>query len=77
MAGHPKPVKPMTTGRNVTNEFYVGEPAIGYGRIEACAPAKCAYCGRYGSLGQCQGCGAANRPETERVPTLPLGDVWK
>jgi hypothetical protein len=26
------------------------------------AAAKCAYCGRYGALGQCAGCGAPNAP---------------
>jgi hypothetical protein len=24
--------------------------------------AQCPYCGRFGALGQCQGCGAANQP---------------
>lgn len=27
-----------------------------------CAQARCAYCHRYGPLGQCQGCGAPNEP---------------
>lgn len=26
------------------------------------APAKCDYCGRYGPLGSCEGCGAPNVP---------------
>lgn len=26
------------------------------------ATARCAYCGRYGPLGACEGCGAPNRP---------------
>lgn len=31
--------------------------------VDACAQAKCDYCGRFGPLGQCQGCGAPNRPQ--------------
>lgn len=30
--------------------------------INALTLAKCEYCGRYGKLGQCEGCGAANKP---------------
>lgn len=26
------------------------------------AQARCAYCGRYGTLGRCEGCGANNEP---------------
>lgn len=29
---------------------------------EWCATAKCAYCGLYGRLGKCDGCGANNQP---------------
>ncbi len=36
-------------------------------RTDACAQAKCAYCGRYGGLGQCQGCGAPNQPTQAAV----------
>lgn len=37
----------------------------GQGRpVDACAQAKCEYCGRYGPLGSCEGCGAPNRPVT-------------
>ncbi len=45
------------------------------------ALAKCSYCGRYGSLGQCQGCGATNQPTStpalKRVPDFPLDRVVK
>lgn len=36
--------------------------------------AKCEYCGRYGELGQCQGCGAPNRP-FERIEITTLNDT--
>lgn len=33
---------------------------------------RCEYCGRYGPLGSCEGCGAPNRPaETPAKPTPP------
>lgn len=46
--GPPKRIKPIV-------------PAV-KGPQDPCAQVKCAYCGRYGALGQCQGCGAPNRP---------------
>lgn len=35
--------------------------------------AKCEYCGRYGELGQCEGCGAPNRPY-QRIDITGLSD---
>ncbi len=52
---------------DVTNTFYAGAAFVDR---EACAPAKCAYCGRYGALGQCLGCGAPNAPAPSRAVTL-------
>ncbi len=43
------------------------------------AQVRCAYCGRYGALGQCPGCGAPNQPTSmpspRRVPDVPLNRV--
>ena len=37
--------------------------------------AKCEYCGRYGPLGSCEGCGAPNQPDAiDRVEVTGLGD---
>lgn len=41
-------------------------------RVEPCAQAKCAYCGRYGILGQCAGCGASNQPIKQERETTPI-----
>lgn len=35
---------------------------------QPCGQAKCAYCGRYGPLGSCLGCGAPNKPVTPSLP---------
>jgi hypothetical protein len=42
--------------------------------VDACAQARCAYCARYGPLGQCQGCGAPNEPVKQAMiaPSLAL-----
>jgi hypothetical protein len=37
--------------------------------------AQCAYCGRYGALGICPGCGAPNRPVGSRVEITGHGDT--
>lgn len=42
---------------------------------EPCAQAQCLYCKRYGSLGNCQGCGAPNVPAYRSVPDIPLRTV--
>lgn len=34
--------------------------------------AKCAYCGRYGPLGACDGCGAPNAPSQSRIERTSL-----
>lgn len=39
--------------------------------VDLCAQARCAYCGRFGPLGQCEGCGAPNVP----VPVQPQIEV--
>jgi hypothetical protein len=42
--------------------------------------AKCAYCGLYGKLGSCDGCGAPNEPHTPLVKDLPArrpDRVWR
>jgi hypothetical protein len=31
--------------------------------VKAALAVKCEYCGRYGPLGACEGCGAPNRPD--------------
>lgn len=43
---------------------------LGNLRADACSQAKCRYCGRYGSLGSCAGCGAPNTPV--RMQPIPL-----
>lgn len=35
---------------------------------DACAQAKCGYCGRFGPLGSCEGCGAPNKPVQQPRP---------
>lgn len=47
---------------------------------DPCAQAKCDYCGRYGVLGQCNGCGANNRPVHDKpmiVPVPPFDISWR
>lgn len=35
-------------------------------------PAKCDYCGRYGEIGSCDGCGSPNRPVSQSsLPRWP------
>ncbi len=34
---------------------------------------RCDYCGRYGALGSCEGCGAPNRPTADEVPIGLIG----
>ena len=46
----------------------MGEPA---------AAAKCAYCGRYGALGQCAGCGAPNEPAPRALPRTGGNLGWE
>jgi len=43
------------------NERYVYVEYRGRGFWDG-LPARCAYCGRYGPLGSCEGCGAPNAP---------------
>jgi hypothetical protein len=38
------------------------------------ARAQCAYCGRYGDLGQCEGCGAPTEPGY-RIEVTTFGDI--
>lgn len=41
-------------------------------------PVKCDYCGRYGALGQCEGCGAPNKPAAhgyQRIDVTHLGST--
>lgn len=57
----------------------VGSDVI-YEPVIVAAAAKCAYCGRFGPLGKCDGCGAPNEPAPrgyQPLPILPLGEVLK
>ncbi len=51
--------------------------------VDACGQARCEYCGRYGALGSCLGCGAPNRPvnpfrsDCEYVEITVFGDARK
>lgn len=61
-------------GKNA--RFYRASP------VDACAQARCDYCGRYGTLGSCEGCGAPNRPvvvvapqDVEYIDVTVFGDA--
>jgi hypothetical protein len=41
---------------------------------DACAQAKCDYCGRFGQLGSCEGCGAPNKP-IQTIDVTSLSDA--
>lgn len=42
---------------------------------EPCAQAKCDYCGRYGALGACAGCGAPNKPVQQARPDFLISAI--
>jgi hypothetical protein len=42
--------------------------------LNVCTQAKCDYCGRYGALGSCEGCGAPNRPTRGRIDVTTMSD---
>ena len=72
MAGKPKTVKPITPERFITWSL----PTSGSG------PFKCAYCGRYGQPGACEGCGAPNQPAPARgfrsdAEARAFSDLWR
>jgi hypothetical protein len=52
----------------------VGLPTLpDFKPLSVCAQAKCEYCGRYGPLGPCEGCGAPTRP-VRRIDVTQFGD---
>lgn len=63
-------VSPIAPPLSVQGPLKTIKPAQPRG-ADAFAQAKCSYCGLYGYLGQCQGCGAPNRPlASATVPRL-------
>jgi len=46
--------------------------------VDVCAQAKCGYCGLYGQLGPCRGCGAPNQPMfTQNRREIGLGEAMR
>jgi hypothetical protein len=46
---------------------HCGPARISHGQAASVA-ARCEYCGLYGPLGRCSGCGAPNRPRNDTAP---------
>jgi hypothetical protein len=74
----PQAPRPLHPGNGDGRELIVQGPPkqIRPMSMPPCAPAKCAYCGLYGALGHCRGCGAPNAPVHARrqIEVTTFGD---
>jgi len=62
----------MADVTDLTNGAFIGYGAQFFLGGEEKPQARCDYCGLYGDLGRCEGCGAPNEPQAQRIDATSL-----